>query len=166
MMTETDNPPAENPYAAPSAEAALPARNLFQDIPTKELKTLRNDSHTIRAVVALMALGLLIMFAAGGLILSQGGEHGLPGAFELIPLMGISALNLAALVGLVIRGNWGRILGFVSGVLMLIGFPIGTLIGVLFLISLGRSKRLFGPDRLIHKQLEAEWKYRKKNRVE
>lgn len=166
-MQEASNPSPENPYATPSSAASLPTRNLFQDIPTKELKKLRNDSHTIRAVAALLILGLLIMLLAGGFLLFGNiGNGGPAGVFELIPLLIVGVLNSVVLVGLIKRANWGRILGFISGALMLFGFPLGTLIGVLFMVSLGRGKRLFGPDRLVHKQLEAEWKYRKRNRVE
>jgi hypothetical protein len=164
VIQETNTRATENPYATPASEGSLPARNLFQDIPTKELKKLRNDSHTIRAVAALLVLGLLFILLAVGLMFARSG--GALGVFELLFILFFAALNSVVLVGLIRRENWGRILGFVSGTLMLIGIPIGTLIGVLFMVSLARGKRLFGPDRLVHKQLEAEWKYRKRNKVE
>jgi hypothetical protein len=162
-MQETNTPTTDNPYATPVSEGSLPARNLFQDLHTTELKKLRNDSHTIRAVAALLVLGLLFMLLIVGLMFT--GSGGAPGVFELLFILFFAALNSVVLVGLIRRTNLGRILGFVSGAFMLIGFPIGTLIGVLFMVSLARGKRLFGPDRLVHKQLEAEWKYRKRNRV-
>lgn len=152
----------ENPYATPASEAALPERILFQDIPTKDLKKLRNDSHTIRTVAFLIFLGfaILCIVLIGVLV---GGVNEL--ALEHGIMLALAVWYPFVLTGLVKRTNWGRILGIISGVLMLAGIPVGTLIGILFLVSLSRSKRLFGPERLFHKDLETEWKYRKRNAV-
>lgn len=137
-------------------------RRAFLDIATPDLKRLRNDSHTIRAVVALIILGLALIGLVVMTAVFTGNGMGAP---ELMVVSVICGLQAAVMIGLIQRATWGRIAGFISAALMLIGFPIGTLIGILFLISLGRGARLFGPDRLNHKELEAEWKYRKKNKV-
>lgn len=154
--------PSDNPYAAPLESGVVtPPRNDFPDIDTKALKRLRNDSHSIRTMAALFILGITIFgFLMLGMVFS-----GNLGLMELILPVGVVAFQAAVMVGLILRASWGRILGFISGALMLFGFPIGTLIGVLFLIALARADRLFGPNRLTHKALEAEWKYRRKFKV-
>lgn len=153
---------SENPYAAPLNSGALALRRDFPDIATPDLKRLRNDSHTLRAIVALIILGICLMGIATITSLTSGTGFG---ALELLFVTGICGIQLVAMIGLIQRANWGRVFGFISAALMLIGFPIGTLIGILFLVSLVRSGRLFGPDRLRHKELEAEWRYRKKHKV-
>lgn len=154
--------PADNPYAAPVNSGMVAERRAFPDIPTPDLKKLRNDSHTIRAVVALIILGLVLL---GIVMLTAVFVGNGMGAAELIVVTVIGGLQSVVMIGLIQRATWGRIAGFISGSFMLFGFPIGTLIGILFLVSLIRGARLFGPDRLAHKELEAEWKYRKKNKV-
>lgn len=153
----------ENPYATPESEVAVPMeRNDFKEIPTKELKNLRNDSHSIRAVVFLIILGLAIMVIGGGTAVISGAAPQGPELFMLLVLCGF---NIAAAIGLMKRTTWGRILGFITGALMLLGFPLGTIIGIMVLVALGRGGRLFGPDRLHHKPLDAEWRHRKRNKI-
>jgi hypothetical protein len=153
---------SDNPYAAPVESGVVtPPRNDFPEIDTKALKKLRNDSHSIRTVAALLILGIGIL----GIVLVFASFSGNLGIADLILPLGITAFQGIVVAGLIVRATWGRVLGFISGALMLIGFPIGTLIGVLFLIALARADRLFGSNRFTHKALEAEWKYRKKFKV-
>jgi hypothetical protein len=150
-----------NPYATPQSDVSItPERNDFKDIPTEKLKKLRNDSHSIRIVCALIILGLVVTIVS--LFVSKGQQMGIP---RLVFVLGSEGFYLVTLIGLIKRTNWGRIMGFIVGGLALLALPIGTLIGVLILVALGRSKELFGPDHLDHKSLEAEWKYRKKNKI-
>ena len=158
---------SENPYTTPtSADWVIPERLNFKEMPTKELKRLRNDSHSIRTVAALIILGVGIFILIMMTILANSGESSTMGAAEFSVIFVIIGFQSFVALGLLKRPAWGRVVGFVAGALMLIGFPIGTLIGILFLIALGRGGRLFGPQRLVHKELEAEWKYRRKNKVE
>jgi hypothetical protein len=158
-----------NPYAAPAFDPINPeilGRRAFANLDTKVLKQLRNDSHSIRTMAVLILLGVLFVLAwvAVAIAGSDVGSLGL-GSSKLL-IQGIILLfNLTTLVGLWKRTGWGRVLGFITAGIMLVGFPIGTLIGTLCLISLARGGRLFGPERLLHKELETEWKYRKKNKI-
>jgi len=153
---------SDNPYAAPLESGVVTAsRNDFPDIETKALKRLRNDSHSIRAVAALLILGAGILL----MVLIVTVFSGNVGYTEQLLMLGITAFHGIVATGLIVRAPWGRVLGFISGALMLFVFPIGTLIGVLFLIALGRGGRLFGINRFTHKALETEWKYRKKFKV-
>jgi hypothetical protein len=156
---------SENPYAAPvTTDVALAERRNFTGIPTTELNKLRNDSHSIRAVgaLAILGLGIMMLFVATNMF---GGVRPL-GTAELLFFALIAGFQLVLVIGLLKRPNWGRVIGICAAALMLLGFPIGTLIGILLMVALVRGERLFGPDRLIHKELEAEWKYRRKNKVE
>ena len=161
----------ENPYAAPEQDPVNPdvfTRQMFSDIPTKQLKTLRNDSHNIRVMAALQVIAVLfwlIFFFATGFdtVLVEDSEFGY--AIWAATLGIPAAFSVFTLVGLIKRTNWGRILGFIMAALMLAGFPLGTILGIFCLISLSRGGRLFGSDRLLHKDLEHEWKYRKKHKI-
>ncbi|MCU0747983.1 MAG: hypothetical protein MUF13_00350 [Akkermansiaceae bacterium] len=154
---------SENPYATPTDPGFILAeRQSFKDMPTRELKKLRNDSHSIRAIAVLMMLGTgLVLLVIVGLMTTE-----YLGVMEIGILLGMVAFQGVVSIAMFKRPNWGRVIGFISAVFMLLGFPVGTLIGILFLISLVRGERLFGPDRILHKDLEAEWKYRRKNKVE
>lgn len=155
---------AENPYATPAGDPthpdALPQRNQFAELTTKELRTLRNDSHSIRTMAVLLVLGVVVLGLLGftSFFARMGG-------LEVIALSGFVTLNLVTAFGLLRRNSWGRPLGFVVGGLMLLAFPVGTLIGVMCLFALGRGGRLFGPERLEHRALEQEWRHRKKHRI-
>jgi hypothetical protein len=156
-----ENSPAEaNPYAAPTVmEDTVAERRNFPELSTRELYALRNHSHTIRTVAFLLMLG--VVFMAIVIIVSMYSLH----TRELLLIAPIFGWNLLTCIGLIKRHRWGWFVGFFAGALLLLGFPIGTLIGALFLFSLARGRRLFGPDRYLHTDLEAEWKYRKRNKV-
>lgn len=154
----------ENPYAAPESDIdTSPERKAFPELTTRELKRLRNDSHSIRSTAFLLALAtgfILFGVLVGGL--GPVAEAALP---ELALAGGLLAFSATAATGLFLRRTWGRILGFIVGALMILTFSIGTLIGILLLVALARARRLFGPNRLLHKDLEAEWKHRRRNRI-
>ncbi|MBK1827436.1 hypothetical protein [Haloferula rosea] len=147
----------ENPYAAPSVEpsnpAFLPQRRSFPDLRTKELKKLRNDSHSLRAMAVLLILGAI----AAGLFLLPA-----PSIRLWIGVTLLMILNLGTAWALLSRPAWGRHLGFPTAVLMLFFIPVGTIFAPICMIALARGARLFGPQRFLHHELEAEWKYRHK----
>jgi hypothetical protein len=152
--------PEENPYAPPVADPGVLGRLGFREISTKELKRLRNDSHSIRSLAFLICLGICVLLGVivAGIATTVKTPHFL--------IQGsLVALSVAAAVGLIKRPNWGRVVGFILSSFMLLGFPIGTIIGILCMIALARGGRLFGPERLLHKDLETEWKYRKRNKI-
>lgn len=160
---------SENPYATPTDPGFILAeRRNFKDMPTRDLNKLRNDSHSIRAIAALMLLSVLGFSIIFGSVIMVGISLGTSG----VGMAELAAIGIFVIIpgftgyALLKRPKWGRVVGFISGVFMLLGFPIGTLIGIFFLISLIRGERLFGPDRIPHKDLETEWKYRRKNKVQ
>lgn len=153
----------DNPYAAPvSTTGIIAERNDFKDVPTDRLKKLRNDSHSIRTMAVLILIGVVISGIGFIAVATSMGSAEL----AVVAMLGCMVLlNLVTAIGFITRPKWARILGIVVAALMLLGFPIGTLIGILLLVALTRSKELFGPGRYPHKALNAEWKYRKQNKV-
>lgn len=84
----------------------------------------------------------------------------------------ISALLIYGYTGLYVltayicfsRKSWGRIPGIIIFSIFLLGIPIGTIMGI-YGINAFSEKSLFGPDRLTHSRLKAEYKFRKKNKI-
>ena len=150
-----------NPYTAPVSESAVvPRRKDFTDIPFKQLKKLRNDSNSIRALMVLLFLpGCLGVI--GGLVelVTPHRDPQVAGGLAVFVFMGVTA------IGLMKRSQWGRVMAIISSILMLVLFPIGTIVGVLALGALN-SKQLFGPARFDHRLLEAEFGYRKKHKID
>lgn len=144
---------SSNPYASPESNVvAAPQRQDFPELTTKELRKFWNHSSSIRALV-------FLFFFCGVAMMAGGLFYGV--YFALVA----SLVLFVAGTGLMRRTEWGRILGFVLCGLALILFPLGTIIGILSLMALSCGK-LFGPERFVHRELDAELKYRKKNRVE
>lgn len=150
-----------NPYAAPLTDSAVvPRRNDFTDIPFKQLKKLRNDSNSIRALMVLLFLpGTFGVLGASVELANSKGDPKVAVGLAVFIFMGVAA------IGLMKRSQWGRVVAIITSILMLVLFPIGTIVGALALGALG-SKQLFGPARLDHRLLEAEFKYRKKHKVD
>ena len=111
------------------------------------------------AIAVLLTLGLLIIVAA---IFMDAGSLGFPAPVAI----GIALFDLMVVIGLFIRSSWGMILGMVAGGFALISIPIGTIIGVMGLFAFIKAPTLFGPDRVLHNDLKAEFKHRKKLKKE
>ena len=156
-----NQPSKSNPYASPLSNVHVPmARNNFDQLDTKALKKLRNHSHTIRALGSVNLLALLVYT---GLLLAS--RPGFIHLFYLAIWITGLVLSAASIHAFWWRPKGGRIIGLISCVHMLLAFPIGTIIGILGIIALVQSRTLFGADKLSHRELDAEWKYRKKNRI-
>ena len=151
---------SSDPYAPPKADSPHPIeRQLFPELTTKELKKLRDNSHTIRtlgivAVIAVIMLGIICLFLietiTSALALSL---------FVSIPL----AIMMCYCS--IKRPNWGPIPLAIGCIIFLLGFPLGTLIGLLGLFAVFGGLELFGPGRPEHRELEREWRHRKENGV-
>jgi hypothetical protein len=106
--------------------------------------------------------GLLILGTAGWVIVTFVGAKGILerrlGTAGLPLLLLLVALQTTAIVGLIRRTNWGRIMGIVVCCASLINFPFGTVIGLVGLYSFVKGRQLFGPHRLKHGHLRREYK--------
>lgn len=142
-------------------DAATLAKNDFSRFDTKRLKALYNASRTVRTLCVLWALGVILLPFV--IVVAMGDKEGDPqGRMMGIALVvGLIALKAGAFVGCLKQTEWGRALGIVDCILFLLGFPVGTLIGIIGLVALIPNKELFGPDALDFKALKAEYKLRK-----
>lgn len=147
---------SSNPYATPESDlVATPQRKNFPELSTKELRKLWNHSSSIRA------LAFLFFFGAAACILGSMAMMAGKLFFGVYFAIVASLVLFVAGIGLMKRTEWGRVLGFALCGLALILFPLGTIIGILSLMALSCG-RLFGADRLVHGELDAELKHRKK----
>jgi hypothetical protein len=104
----------------------------------------------------LLALTLMLVFgSAFGLI----GASGDPDAVQALPIVGLAGTTLVTLtlilslpgvvigIGLLQRKSWARIGGIVLAICCLIGFPIGTIIGIygLWVLFSRETEQLFLP---------------------
>ncbi len=148
-----------NPYTAPKAAvvaADLPEEGLDR-LDDKALKKLYYRSCNVTGLAVLLSLGVVVILG----VLSLAGPR-VEG--DILFLMVILAFYCITATGLFIRSSWGRILGIIVCSLSLISIPIGTLIGLMGLFAFFGAPQLFGPNRILHRDLKAEFKLRKKRR--
>ncbi|HSS28233.1 MAG TPA: hypothetical protein VLL50_09775 [Usitatibacter sp.] len=133
------------------------------DLSWKDFRNLYYASVNIRAIGILNIIGSVIVIAA--LAIPAFSRTDTTGAGSLVPLfmfMGLaSALSIVFAWTAFTRPRWGRWFGIVMLVLGLINFPIGTLISIVGLIAYVRGRRLFGDDKISHKDLAEVFKQRK-----
>lgn len=153
----------DNPFSAP-ATTVLAADDVFEgevgSMSWPEVKKLRNASRSLRFLGALWVIGavLVSVILVTGLI--NGFGMGLDLIFEAI--LGFALmLVVLSIYGVWARPAWGRIPGRIACVINLIQFPLGTAIGILGLIAFHQGARLFGPNKLTHRDLEARYRFLK-----
>lgn len=161
----------ENVFAPPQAEleARVGPEDLWE-MEFKRVKKLAMASINIRVLGVLWGLGAFGVIAGVAMIaMGTGAASGGPdmrgaslglGAIFLVS----GGLSVAACYSAFARPGWGRPLGIVLLVLGLLSFPFGTIIGILGLIAYVQGKRLFGADKLEHKDVMAVYKQRKKDK--
>ena len=166
------NTASPNPYASPQAESLHEGkRQKFSEMSFKPLKSIFMHSSTIVtmsliwAVVAAITLYCFINNPAFVMLLSA--RMGLELEGLRYGCLAISCLNVAAIIGCALRKTWGRVLGIIACVLLMLSANIFLfLFALLGLIALLAGGRLFGPERLKHSELKAEYTYRKKHKID
>lgn len=109
--------------------------------------------HIVGSLIFL-AIGAFIFLLLTGIGVASGEAE----AMAILSVVGTSvAIFLAILslpgilagIGLLMRKNWGRILAIVVGILNLVNFPIGTVIGVytLWVLLQDTAAAVFVPER-------------------
>lgn len=151
----------ENPDSAPlvkEAEATL-EHPVLGDYTPAQLKKLYYRSCNVSAIAFLIGLAVCGLLVLGFLIVTGNSPRGTaadPGS--AIIYLGFSAFYLAAFIGLVARTAWGRVLGIICCIFMLINIPIGLIIGLAGLFAFFGAKELFGAERITHKELKIAFK--------
>jgi len=156
-------PAADNPYAPPlapngaSADAGRWSHQTFAQV-----RKLRYLSHAIRALGALFLFLAGIFAAAGiGLVLYPTPKYAW--AWFLLFFAVLTALGCH---GAWARPAWGRLIGIVICLLFLATGWIGCVIGILGLVVLvAAGGNLFGPHRLRHHEVEAEFRRQRAERL-
>jgi F0F1-type ATP synthase membrane subunit a len=111
----------------------------------------------IRALGVLNVIGVAILALAWMVPARQASS-----AAPLYVILGLAAaLSFLMAWTAFARPGWGRWFGIVMLVLGLLNFPIGTLISIIGLIAYVRGRRLFGEDKILHKDLAEVFKQRK-----
>lgn len=161
-----------NPYAAPSTdiETAPFGRRAFPEMNRTEVKKLYHHSHTLITMSVLWSAGAIILVIAAISIFREKyflSVFDLPPSTTAVIFIAQAGFNLLAVIGCWKRATWGRLVAIVACLTtMLSGAILPIIIAILVLVALFQGKRLFGPDRLRHADLKAEFKYRKKNRID
>jgi len=131
----------------------------------KRLKRLYNASQSIRTLAAVYALGL-VLFLGGALSLANSRYTISAENRALVSLMFVfAALSLLGVVTTLLRQRWARWLGIGLCVLGFAVVPIGTLVGLLGIVAYARGGRLFGRDRLRHKDVVEIYEQRKRTKT-
>jgi len=157
----------DNVFAPPQAKLDVhEGPEVLWEMTWKEVRKLYLASVNIRALGVLYAIGAVGILAVGTVSLLGRPERATPGYAEgwigVIVLVGL--VELAACVTSYTRPAWGRWLGIVLCILSLVSFPFGTVIGILGLVAYAQGGKLFGPERLLHKDVAIVYKQRKKDK--
>ncbi|HUQ29364.1 MAG TPA: hypothetical protein VM051_12275 [Usitatibacter sp.] len=158
----------DNVFAPPRAnlETRVGPDGLWE-MSFKEVRKLYLASVNIRALGVLYGLGAVGAIAAGGILLftpSKGDDAQSMGIALAIVIVALGMIHVAATVSSYSRPTWGRWLGVLLCGLSLLSIPFGTIIGILGLVAYAQGGRLFGADRLLHKDVAAVYKLRKKDK--
>ena len=142
----------ENPFNAPTVDQSAAYEGVpgLENYTSDQLKKLYYRSCNVSGMAGIILIGTALI----GFMLASG----MPGIqsdgnFTLV-IWAILAFNLLTVIGLIMRTQWGRILGIITSVLMLIRIPIGTIIGIMGLFAFLKAKELFGPNRIKHRDLK------------
>lgn len=154
MSPSNDNPFAPSAVANPTSGERREPDLPLGDYSWSQLKKLYYRSCNVICITFLMGLGVA---ALGAILVSSGARMGDMG--PLVPIIVI--FNLLAVVGLILRTGWGRILGIIACFMSLLNIPLGTIIGLAGLFAFFGAKELFGEGRLTHGEVKAAFKARK-----
>ncbi len=147
-----------NPYRPPNTPLyktiQLNEENL-QKLEKQDLKLIFNISNNVRSLGSLWLLGLLLSTM---ILFFQFRDFRAQYLVFFISVF-ITIVNIYICY---YRPIWGRIVGLLSSCLILLVFPIGSILGAIGLYSFIRAKgkNLFGINRYKHKEISNEWKSR------
>ena len=106
------------------------------------------------ALGVLLALFIMLVFGGVAGFVGASGEEGAELAVPLISLVGTMAVTFILIlsvpgiivgIGLLKFRPWARILGIILSILLIIHFPLGTVVGVygLWVLLTGETEKLF-----------------------
>ena len=120
------------------------------DLDVKNLKKIRNGWYGVVSVCVFLSLFML----AGVYIIVMGAVKESSFTYLNSAFISICLLFTLTIIGTVQSKNWGRVLGIITSVLLLFVFPIGTLFGLVGLISFAKAKPIFTSDSITYKDIK------------
>ena len=160
---------SDNVFAPPRASLETQeGPQALWEMPFKDLRKLYHASVNVNVLGVLYGLGAFgaLLGGLGGASFWYSGRN--PDTAVSAVLMAVmfvlGFLYLAGTISSYTRPRWGRWVGVVLCLLSLLSIPFGTLIGALGLVAYARAGKLFGPERLPHKEVTAVYKQRKKDK--
>ena len=156
---------SDNAFAPPRAKLDVPeGPDVLWEMPFKEVRKIYLASVNVQALGVLYAIGAIGLLATAAFTVA-GPPSSTPPPTALMPfLLGMGVVFLAGTVTSYTRPRWGRVLGIILCVLSLFSIPWGTIVGILGLIAYAQGGKLFGSQRLRHKDVAAVYKQRKKDK--
>jgi hypothetical protein len=152
----------------------IEGKNFLTTIDFKTLKKFRNASHSLLTLGVLWVILVAFPLIAFGVILAVGffqkGDATLSSIYFFIVglLLLVGILGIFASYGVIARPEWGRSVGkWFCLFAWFGGNPIGFLLGIWGLTALSQLSKtnFFGSNRILHKDLENEYRYRKQNKL-
>jgi thiol:disulfide interchange protein len=146
-----------NPYSAPQSDISAPLvlDSQFGDLDAKSFNKLYYRSCNVTAFAVLLLVAIVFLATA---IFGPRYSNAIP----KYALIGACVFYLITSIGLFKRTSWGRIMGIIVSIISLISITLGTIIGIVGLFAFVKAPNLFGENKILHKDLKAEFKLRKK----
>ena len=164
---------SNNPYQAPDTvnpESDINDGSIISMMETKPLKKLYYRSVNLGTIATLFIISMIALYGIYLYLLIDTKING-EGDIIIISMSNtgasnsVSAFLIITAIGLFLRHTWGRIVGIIACILMLATLQIITIIlGIVGLVALFKAPELFGPDRILHKDLKREFKLRKRRK--
>lgn len=147
----------DNPFVTPQVdEATIPVSlGNLAEYSDAQIKKLYHRSCNVMGVAVLLILGALLL--SGLLIAARNSGEMLNISLPFI--IGIIIFNLLAALGAILRHTWGRVVGIIACILLLLNLKlIPIIIGIMGLFAFIGAKELFGPNRVTHAEVKAAFK--------
>lgn len=161
----------DNAFAPPETdEPIVPVRTgPLAGMPWPELKTLYTRSCNVSSLEALLLVWSIVLVV---IVVGMAGSRSVHANAWWPLVFGLLILQVVSMIGFIWRTSWGRTIGMINCVLMVL-LGIGTaLAGGILLIVFGGvgiaacagGGRLFGPQRIRHADLRHAYKQAKRAR--
>lgn len=148
-----------NPYVASNVEKGVAVEPMaFTELSFKELKTIRDHSNVVTVLGVIWSISSTCWFLGAIYTFWEDAPRAL--LFSGL-YFGVAAIMAVSAYGSFQRPKWARVVCMIPCVFALIGFPLGTILGIIGLIALRKGDVLFGETRYQPKDLTKEFQYRK-----
>lgn len=120
------------------------------DLDIKNLKKIKNGWYGVIAVCIFLSLFML----SGVYIIVMGAVKQADFTYLNTAFISLCVLFSLTIYGSLKSKNWGRVLGIITSIMLLFVFPIGTLFGLIGLISFAKAKPIFISDSITYADIK------------